>query len=306
MSSAGHNSPRDRRARLLRLTAFTLVIIGLLVVSIPALLGFVGLWGITHASCGADMNPAEYGMPDYEAVTFRASALNQDVRAYFVRGTNGATIIVAPTGSSGRGYWRHEVTVLHEHGYSLFNYESRNCLGHANSLGVHEAAEVGDALGYLATRPDVDMERVGITGFSAGGATATFAAARYPAIKAVVAEGGFYDFYQLIDDLAGDYWFGELYRFGSDLSYRAAVGLPLTALSPISVIDDIAPRPILLIYGTREPSLPGARKQAAAAGANAQLWEVPNGTHGSYWIYAPEEYTRRVTTFFHAALNPQS
>lgn len=287
---------------LRRLAIFTIVLTMGMLLGIPILLGFASLWGITHAGCDADMNPADYGMDDYEAVTFRSSALQRDVRAYFVRGTNGGTIIVAPTGGSGLGYWRSETILLNQHGYNLFNYESRNCLGHANSLGLHEADEVGDALNYLATRPDVDMTKIGLTGFSAGGATGTFAAARYPAIRALVAEGGFYDFYHLMGDLAGEFWFGGLYRFGGDLAYRLAVGQPMTALSPISVIDEIAPRPILLVYGSLESSLPGARKQVIAAGANAELWEVPNGTHGDYWIYAPEEYTQRVTAFFDAAL----
>lgn len=293
------------RHRVQRLLIFIIIFALVLLVGVPTALGFGGLWVITHAGCDAGMNPADYGMSDYEQVSFRSSALGRDVRGYFVHGTNGSTIIVAPTGGSGLGYWRQETIILNQRGYNLFNYESRNCLGYANSLGVHESAEVGDALTYLATRPDVDMERVAITGFSAGGATATFAAARYPTLKAVVAEGGFYDFYELIDDLAGDYWFGGLYRFGSDMAYRASVHIPLTSLSPISVIDQIAPRPILLIYGSRESSLPGARKQAAAAGANAQLWEVPNGTHGSYWIHAPEDYVQRVTEFFDDALQTQ-
>jgi pimeloyl-ACP methyl ester carboxylesterase len=294
----------SNRKRIVRFTSFIIILALVMLVSVPTALGFAGVWGITHASCDADMNPADYGMADYEEVTFRASALDRDVRGYFVRAanSNGSTIIVAPTGGSGLGYWRQESIVLVQHGYNLFNYESRNCLGYPNSLGIHEASEVGDALAYLGTRLDVDMERIGITGFSAGGATATFAAAQYPALRALVAEGGFYDFYALIDDLAGDYWFGELYRFGSDIAYRASVHLPLSSLSPISVIDEIAPRQILLIYGSRESSLPGARKQAAAAGENAELWEVPNGTHGSYWIHAPEEYERRITNFFDRAL----
>ena len=172
-----------------------------------------------------------------------------------------------------------------------------------HSLGYNEVNEVGDALEYLATRPDIDMNRIGISGFSTGGATSIMSGARYPQIKAVVAEGGYYDFHELIGDEANRYWFGGLYAFGANLSYQLALGMPMTVLSPVSVIDQIAPRPLLLIYGTHEPSLPGARKQIAAAGKNAELWEVPQGTHGSYWIHAPEEYEQRVITFFDAALN---
>jgi dipeptidyl aminopeptidase/acylaminoacyl peptidase len=146
------------------------------------------------------------------------------------------------------------------------------------------------------------MNRIGISGFSTGGATSIMAGARYARIKAVIAEGGYYDFHKLIDDESERYWFGGLYAFGARLSYQLALGMPMTVLSPVSVIGQIAPRPVLLVYGTREPSLPGARKQLTVAGENAELWEVPNGTHGSYWIHAPEEYERRVIAFFDSAL----
>jgi len=238
----------------------------------------------------------------YEEISFPGKIVNQEIRGFFVYGTNGATIIVPPTGGSGLGYWRKEVVILNQHGYNLLNYESRNCLGLTHSLGYNEVNEVGDALDYLATRADVDMNRIGISGFSTGGATSIMAGARYPQIKAVVSEGGYYDFHELIGDEADRYWFGGLYAFGANLSYQLALGMPMTVLSPVSAIGQIAPRPVLLIYGSREPSLDGARKQIAAAGENAELWEVPEGTHGSYWIHAPEEYERRVVTFFDTAL----
>ena len=72
-------------------------------------------------------------------------------------------------------------------------------------------------------------------------------------------------------------------------------------LSPVSVIGQIAPRPILLIYGTNEPSLPGAHLELAAAGSNATLWEVAGATHGSYIYTAPDEYRQRVTGVYDTA-----
>jgi uncharacterized protein len=164
---------------------------------------------------------------------------------------------------------------------------------------------VGDALDYLATRPDVDMEKLAIHGFSVGGAIATMAGARYPELKAVSAEGGYHDFSEQLSDNVQAQWpgLGFLYEWGVHIGYRLTTGYDLSVLSPIAAIGQIAPRPILLIYGTAEPSLPGAHLQMAAAKGNAELWEVPGATHGTYQYGAPEEYERRVVGFYDRVFN---
>jgi pimeloyl-ACP methyl ester carboxylesterase len=78
--------------------------------------------------------------------------------------------------------------------------------------------------------------------------------------------------------------------------------MDINQLSPVDVIGDIAPRPILLIYGSQEISLPGGRRQKAAAGDNAKLWIVEGAGHGNYVDVASAEYERRVVTFFDEAL----
>ena len=77
----------------------------------------------------------------------------------------------------------------------------------------------------------------------------------------------------------------------------------MSVLSPVSVIGEIAPRPILLIYGTNEPALYGARLELAAAGPNAELWEVEGAVHGNYQYVAPEEFEQRVIAFYNRAFD---
>ena len=89
--------------------------------------------------------------------------------------------------------------------------------------------------------------------------------------------------------------------WGAQLAYRLITGHDMGVLSPVSVIRQIAPRPVLLIYGTAEPSLDGGRAQLAAAGAHASLWEVPGAAHGGYWYAAPDEFERRVIAFYDGA-----
>jgi pimeloyl-ACP methyl ester carboxylesterase len=119
----------------------------------------------------------------------------------------------------------------------------------------------------------------------------------------VVAEGGYHDF---VDELEQNsphtLWFAPFFRFGARAGYRLITGEDMSVLSPISAIVKIAPRPILLIYGTNEPGLNGARLQQQATRANAELWEVDGARHGNYLDIALEEYEQRVLAFLDAAL----
>jgi pimeloyl-ACP methyl ester carboxylesterase len=222
-------------------------------------------------------------------------------------GSNGATIIMPPPFTGGRDSRLREADLLLRHGYTIFTFESRRCAGMGPvSLGYQEVDEVADALDYLLRRPEVDPDRIGLHGFSSAGATAVMAAARLPALGAVVVEGGYGDFAEDTLTPNREYslaTFFEILHFGSiKLTYRLVTGVDIDKLSPQDVINQIAPRPILLIYGSREVSLLGGRHQQAAAGDNAILWIVPGAGHGNYLDVAPEEYEARLVDFFDAAL----
>jgi len=269
----------------------------------PMVFGTRFMGGLIAPDCGGETTPP---MP-YEDVSFPSTEFpGHATSGYFIpaNGSNGATVIVLPTGSAGRGDRMAEIAVYHDAGINVLSYSSRACVGNVGStLGYKEAKQVGDALAYLMTQRDVDASRIAIHGFSAGGAAAIMAAAQFSVIKAVVAEGGYHDFAVEVDQNANNVlWFAPFFRLGARLSYRLTTGDDLSVLSPVSLIGQIAPRPILLIYGTNEPSLPGARLELVAARSNATLWEVPGATHGSYIYTAPDEYKQRVTAFITAAL----
>ncbi len=293
---------RTLRQRILFVLRLTLVALIVLALGVPMALGAGFIMVLTAPGCGGETLPP---MP-YEDANFPSSEFNRPTPAYFIPAAapNGATVIVVPTGNMGRGDRMGEIGVYHAGGFHVLTYSSRGCLGAAaNSLGYRDAAQVGDALAYLATRPDVDASRIGIHGFSAGGAAAVMAAARFPQLQAVVAQGGYHDFRAEVErNTLPVSWFAPLFRVAAFGAYRLTTGDEISVLSPVSVIDRIAPRPVLLVYGSAEPSLYGAYLQQAAAGSNAQVWEVPGAGHGNYLAAAPDEYPRRVVEFMAAAL----
>lgn len=285
--------------RLIRL--FAVAILPLIII-LPLLAGAIPTYALLHGECGDDGTRIDTFGHQWEGVTITADTGNE-FKAYFVPSKNDATIIIPPAYNGGLDNRLSEADVLIRHGYGVLGFESRPCaeMG-SSSLGYKEVSEVGDALRYLQSRPDVDTEKIGILGFSSAGATSIMAAARYPELKAVVAEGGYADMGGLVDGDAKPRYPETLMRWAIRATYRLSTGISLENLKPLEAIDNIYPRPILLIYGTEEPSLNGGYAQEKAAGDNAELWVVEGAIHGGYMAVAAEEYERRVIEFFDRAL----
>jgi uncharacterized protein len=288
---------RDRRywLRLFRLAFFA---IGLTVLFLPILIGGVGVWALTHPLCSPGSPPDYYNVP-YEDVHYpTARGLTQ--RAYFMPGTNGMTVIVPPTYGSGRGGDVGWALALHNAGFNTITFESRVCLGQSHSLGYIEAEDVRATYDYLATRSDVDAGRVSVHGFSSAGATSIFAAAQIPELRGASAMGNYGDAPGVMGLRQNDGVFDSLIDFGAVSTYRISTGIDIDVLNPIDAVTQIAPRPIMLIYGSIEPSYPDSlRMQAAAeaAGSPVDYWLVEGAGHGGYLNVAAEEYARRVVAF---------
>ncbi len=287
--------------RWLRIVA---IVVLLAATGVPTLLGAGLMANLLYMPCSEPaITPADYGHA-WQDVTFPAGG-GFPVRGYFIPGTTGAAVIIPPAMASGRGNRLHEADVLARHGYAVLTFESRRCAGMGPlSLGYKEAGDIGDALAYLQSRDDVDSDRIAVFGFSSAGAAAVMAAARYPDLRAVIAEGGYADFAKGtigLDQMRGPV-LETLFKWSLAQTYRVVTGKAIRYLSPLAVIDQIAPRPVLLIYGSTERSLEGGYQQYAAAGQNAELWVVAGAGHGDYLEIAPVEFEERVITFLDKAL----
>jgi uncharacterized protein len=302
---------RDRRYWL-RVFRLALVAVVATIIAVPMSIGAWMMWGLTHAACVGDdpsVTPATYKLP-YHDINIPSQS-GGVYHGFFIPGDNGATIIVPPPLSSARNGMLGEVWLLARHGYSLVLYNSRMCSGKsATSLGYLEAGDVGDVLAYLKQNNDgvqVDLSRVAIHGFSSAGAASIMATARYPEIRAVLAEGGYDDMNEQMGIKNAGTLIERLLLLGAQLAYRVATGVDPAELSPLNAIAKIPPRPIFLVYGSKEVSLEGAKEQLAAAraadpNAEAKLWIVPGSAHGGYLGAAAADYEQYVVAFYDCAL----
>ena len=292
---------RSTLVRGVRFAMLGVVALGLIVGMIPAGMGWLSLWGLTHPRCGGGDSPASFGLtPELVEVPARTGIT---YAGYFFFGENGATIVVPPAYGAGRGGLLHEVAILVDAGYSVLTFDSRQCAGlSVHSLGYWEAEDIVDAVAYLQTRPDVDMARIGLHGFSQAGASNLFATASLPDVRAIVAEGGYVDYGAQTLGLGQDQGiFMTLFNAGARLGYRTSTGIALEALHPAVPLSEVGPQ-ILLVYGEHEITLAGAR-ELATKHPRVTLWEVPGATHGSYvQSVGIAVYAEQVVGFFDSAL----
>ena len=296
---------RDRRywMRLTRLTVVALVVGLAGGVAGYALLGSaIYAHALTHPGCGEmGVAPADVGIAGAQDVTY----LSHDgltLRAWYLPPQNGVAIILLPGLGGAREGMLREGAILARHGYGLLMSELRSCAHPEGqtTLGYQEAKDLTEAVTWVRGQPGV--AHVGVLGYSLGGITSIMGAAQDERIEAVIAEGGFYDLAADITNEGGDnsLWDALIYR-GVLFFFRRETGIDARDVSPISVIDRISPRPLLLIYGEREAAETRPQEQLARAGEPKELWIVPDCWHGGYLEVAPEEWERRVVAFFEEA-----
>ncbi|HET9442491.1 MAG TPA: alpha/beta fold hydrolase [Acidimicrobiales bacterium] len=192
-----------------------------------------------------------------------------------------------PTGSrwaesSGRTYPEFADRLATSAGWSVLAFNFR---GTGESEGDFSMAgwlaDLRAAVGYLDRQPGV--EGVWLAGFRTGGALAICAAADDPAIRGVAAFGAPADF---------DAWAAEPRRFLQevrDLGLIRTPGYPtdlvswaqeLKEIRPLSVIDQLGDRPLMVVHGTLDDVVPLADARVLADGAeNAELRVITGAGH---------------------------
>ena len=143
-------------------------------------------------------------------------------------------------------------------------------------------------------------------GESMGAGIALQSAAADSRIEAVVAESSFANLREAAYDYAGlrkSPLLGKtlLSPFSWTLLYRGGklTGIPLAEVSPVKAAASRA-FPVLLICDEKDEALPCRHTQMIydAARGPKQLWKVPGAYHTAALGFAPEEFKRRVLSFF--------
>lgn len=175
------------------------------------------------------------------------------------------------------------------------------------SFGAREVLDVEAALSFLAGNPETRSFPIGCFGVSMGGAVALLTAVRSPAIRAVVVDSAYAD---LAKAIARTQWLtyhipriplGQMCVWGTELR----LGCGLGSLSPVRVVNRLAPRPLMVVHGMKDEGVPPEEGKALyeAAGYPKELWLVPGAGHASSFYLERQQFPKRILEFFQNALH---
>jgi uncharacterized protein len=222
----------------------------------------------------------------------------------YVASRNGAAVIVA----FGRKGTQDHARYLARHGYGVLIFDRRGegeSDGDPNPYAWNEGErDIHAAVDFLKDRPDVEPGRIGGLGLSVGGETFLQAAAHNEDIQAVVSEGASARSGSEMASVPGSQW-GPVATNTMISAFTAVFSDSDPPPHLIDLVDEIAPRPMFLIYATEGTGGEEHRANRAyydAAGAPKAIWEIPEAGHVGGHEARPAEYERRVTGFFDRAL----
>lgn len=178
---------------------------------------------------------------------------------------NISTFIAAVHWLPSRGY---NVLLLDYRGYG----ESE---GDATIDNVHEDAQL--ALRWLLARPGADSEHLAVFGQSLGGSAAIWTVAHEPQkarVKALVTEGAFSSYSRIAREKMNLLWLTWPLQWPLSLLFSDRYAAQ-------DAVGAIAPVPLLLMHGEKDPVVPVSHAQRLydAAREPRELWIIPGGEH---------------------------
>ncbi|MBN1311149.1 MAG: alpha/beta fold hydrolase [Anaerolineae bacterium] len=285
--------------------------------SVFALLGLIGVGRTLDAFVTQAIHPtrvpitrapADMGIAGYQDVSF-VTVDGLELRGWYIPSRSGAAVILGHGHAGNREQMMLDAQILTQHGYGVLLFDWRahgESEGDMTTFGLYEVQDLEAAVDYVSAQPEVDREKIGVIGFSMGGATATLGASRDQRIKALIIEGA----YAVFGDTARERlkWLPLVGQVGI-LWGKLTTGVDPDAVRPVDAICAISPRPVLLIYGTLEDGAiaPGSARQMFDAACDPkELWMIEGARHGGYAATVPEEYEQRIVAFFDESLMGQT
>lgn len=321
-----------------RIASVVLAIV--LVAGIPYF-GYIGLEGSRRLVHGHDVNtdcrtPAALGMP-YEAINYDiaadavllareadpmacsapgAPAGDEVVTSDGVRlagwyvpaaagiGPDGPTVVLVHGWNDNKSGLLEDLPFFHER-YNALLFDLRNTNQSASSQttqGIHEQRDVLAMLDWLVAEKGPEI--IVLWGQSMGGHTAVNVAADDPRVHGLILDSTHSRIaVPMTNRIRLDHLpFGEVGFLAIVLGAWIRTGVNVMSDDPITAIDDLGNRPVLIVQPGNDDTIPVSdaeqlRDAARAAGVDARLVICPDSGHGGANDECPGEYQRWVDTF---------
>ena len=293
----------QRLSKNLKLFTFGLItFIVLLVVAFGLYIPYAKAYALVHPERKPNtQSPADFGIVDYENVTFSTSD-NITLKGWYIAPKNNAIVVFVHGHRSNRSQYLRYLEMVYAQGYGALLFDLRNhgeSGGTLTTLGLKETEDAENAVRFALSR--VPNAHIALYGHSMGAGVSLLAAAETPEVDAVIVESPFTSLEDNINDgvreLTGlpPFPFAPLVVFFAEWQ----VGNGLRTVRPIDAIGKISPRPVLLVHGEKDLvfSANNSRKLFAAAKEPKELYIIPDVGHAGFLDAKPNRFPKTVLTF---------
>jgi len=253
-------------------------------------------------------SPKDLGF-EYEKVEVK-TADGLTLRGWLIPRGSEKTVIVVHGYTSCKWdewYMKPVINILARHDFNVVAFDMRahgESDGEKTTLGYREVDDIGAIINYLKERGLAS--RLGIIGYSMGGAITLMSLARYEELKAGIADSPYIDIMA-----SGKRWIN---RVGAPLRYILLASYPLimkltasrAGASPEKLVmyqyAKSITKPLLIIGGQQDDlvAINEVRKfyeEVKKVNNNVELWETTSKHVSTIQDY-PREYEERIVSFF--------
>ena len=258
-------------------------------------------YGIFHRPRDIPAMPADAAGLGLQSVAFRSGDGTQ-LRGWYIASKTGATVVAVGGSNATRAAMLPYARILSAGGTGVLLFDWPGC-GESEGkigLGARERDAVRAAVAFASERPDVHGGRIGLLGFSVGAHFSLLAAADDPHVRALVLEGPF-----------GSPWAQGMAEYRSrglasqlgGLTGDLFGGMDWTIPDAALAASRISPRPLLIVAGARDHSVPAALSREVFENAREPkaFWLIEGAEHGEY-LTADPTYAPRLRAFVERAL----
>jgi pimeloyl-ACP methyl ester carboxylesterase len=289
------------------LALFTLAVVLVIAAFLVTYLSYTRTMLLTHPGRTLPLRtPSDVGLDHWREVSF----LSEDglrLSAWYIPvkeiEPSPALIYVHGLGSN-REELLDQARLLCDHGYSALLLDLRNhgqSEGFLTTLGYLESLDVGGAIKFLLDQPEIDEDRIGLVGHSLGGGIVIRAAARFPEVKATVAESAFTSLEDNIEEGVRQLLGLPPFPFAPMVIYfgERETGLDIQQMRPIDDLSQIFPRAIMFVHGRNDPVVLVSNSQNLYDEAQEPkaLYIIENASHDGLIEADPDEFERQVVGF---------
>ncbi len=155
------------------------------------------------------------------------------------------------------------------------------------------------AFAFLSAQPD--PERIGLYGVSMGGAAILRAMPHLPQARFAIVESTYADIHEVVGAGITRHTGLASFPFAQIIIWMLGneAGADLSQLVIVESVQQIAPRPLLILHGAADPLIPVRQAQILyeAAGEPKVFHSFANGVHGGLHSVQAKDYERTVLDF---------